>query len=365
MQVHAPSSALPLLRGKRRLCVCLLLASFASGCSTSGTNGPTITTIAGTGADGSSGDGGLALKAEFNSIWGVAVDSKGNVYVSDGSTQVIRKITVSTGIISTYAGNGTFGYSGDKGLATAAQLFGPFGITFDSSDNLYIADRGNFVIRKVTASTGIITTIAGIAGSSKLSGDGGLATLATFDLPQSVAINAAGDVYVGDDLDGRVRKISASTGIITTVAGGGASKAEGVPATSASIQPDGIALDSTGTLYIGDRVLEAVRKVDPVTGLITTIAGNGTYGTSNGSGPATTAALSTPDAIAFSPSGNIYIGDYADGAVHRLDPSNSILYSVAASPQFMGIVSIAFDSSGALYVADGPNRIVRKITGIP
>jgi len=314
--------------------------------------------------DGSSGDGGLAVNAEFNSIWGVAVDSKGNVYISDGANEVVGKVDASTGIISNYAGNGSYGYSGDNGPAASAQLFSPFGIAFDSSDNLYIADRGNFVIRKVAASTGIITTIAGVAGISGLSGDGGPAALATFDLPQSVAVDAFGDVYVGDDSDGHVRMISASNGTIKTVAGGGTNRGEGVPAVTADIQPDGIAVDRTGTLYIGDRVHEGVRKVDPVTGLITTIAGNGSYG-SSGNGSATSGALASPDAIAFSASGQVYIGDYADGAIHCVDPFTSLMYLVAGNPQFTSIVAIAFDSSGALYVADGSARVVRRITGIP
>jgi sugar lactone lactonase YvrE len=340
----------------------LLLLCFATACSSSG---PIITTVAGTGADGSSGDSGPAIKADFNSIWGVAVDSKGDFYISDEANETVRKVTVSTGIISTYVGNGTSGYSGDNGPATSAQLAAPFGIAFDSSDNLYIADRGNFVIRKVAASTGIITTIAGTAGESSLSGDGGLATRATFDLPQSIAIDAAGNVYVGDDSDGHVRKIVTSTGIITTVAGGGTSKAEGVPAITADIQPDGIAVDGTGTLYIGDRVHEGVRKVDPATGLIATIAGGGSSG-SNGNGVAATGvAMVTPDAIAFSPSGYIYVGDYGDGAINRIDLSTGLIYSVAGSPNFSSIPAIAFDSSGSLYAADSELRIVREITRIP
>jgi sugar lactone lactonase YvrE len=352
-------------RGNRALLLFALALCFVSGCSNSSQNsGLTITTVAGTGADGSAGDGGSALNAEFNSIFGLAVDSKGNFYISDAANETVRKVTVSTGIISIYAGNGTFGYSGDKGPATSAQLNFPCGIAFDASDNLYIADRGSFVIRKVSASTGIITTIAGTPGVSELSGDGGLATLATFDLPQSVAVDAAGDVYVGDDSDGHVRKISASTGIITTVAGGGTNKAEGVSATTADIQPDGIAIDKTGTLYIGDRVHEGVRKVDPATGLITTIAGTGTYGSSGGGISATSAELSTPAALAFSPTGYLYIGDVGDGAVHRVDLSTGMIYSVAGYPDFRSIWAISFDSFGALYAVDTENRIVRKITGI-
>jgi len=342
-----------------------LALCFVSGCSGSAPTLPTVTTVAGDGTVGSTGDGGLALNAEFNTIWGVAVDSKGNLYISDGANETVRKVTRSKGIISTYAGNGTYGYSGDNGLATSAQLAAPFGIAFDSSDNLYIADRGNFVIRKVAAATGMITTIAGTAGRSGFSGDGGLATLATFTLPQSVAVNGAGDVYVGDDSDGHVRKISASTGVITTVAGGGTNQGEGISALAAEIQPDGVAVDSTGTLYIGDRVHEGVRKVNSSTGVITSIAGNGTYGSSGGGITATRAPLSSPSGIAFSGSGDIYIGDFADGAVHWVDPSSGLIFFVAGYPVFTNAGAIAFDSTGALYVADSQARIVRKITGIP
>ena len=218
----------------------------------------------------------------------MAVDASGNLYIADTGNNRIRKVSA-TGIITTVAGNGSAGYSGDGGPATSAQLDGPEGVAVDGSGNLYIADTCNNRIRKVSA-TGIITTVAG-NGSAGYSGDGGPATSAQLSLPAGVAVDGSGNLYIADSGNNRIRKVSA-TGIITTVAGNGSPgySGDGGPATSAQLnQPAGVAVDASGNLYIADSSNNRIRKVS-ATGIITTVAGNGFDGYSGDGGPATSAA---------------------------------------------------------------------------
>ena len=174
--------------------------------------------MAGNGTAGHSGDGGPATSAELSYPSGVAVDTAGNIYIADSTNNRIRKVAASTGDISTVAGNGTAGYSGDGGAATSAELSNPIGVVVDAAGNIYIADEVNNRIREVTASTGIITTVAG-DGTRGYSGDGGAATSAELYYPFGVSVDAAGNIYIADYGNARVRKVTASTGIITTVAG--------------------------------------------------------------------------------------------------------------------------------------------------
>jgi len=284
-----------------------------------------ITTIAGTGTAGNTGDGGLATSAKLNFPMGLALDASGNIYIADFYNMNIRKVTISTGIISTVAGNGTAGFSGDGGLATAAELYYPFGIAVDGSGNIYIGDLKNSRVRKVTASTGLISTIAG-NGTAGYSGDGGLAAAAELNYLQIIILDAANNIYIADQENNRVRKIDATTGIITTIAGNGTGgfAGDGGLATAAELSyPTGLAFDKSGNLYIGDQNNKRVRKVTKSTGIITTVAGNGTSGFSGDGGSPTSAKLSFLDGVAVDASGAVYIADTGNNRIRKVTPASS------------------------------------------
>ncbi|MFT4111200.1 choice-of-anchor D domain-containing protein [Silvibacterium sp.] len=270
----------------------------------------TITTVAGNGTTGYSGDNGSATSAELNHPAGVALDSDGNLYIADTGNNRVRKVD-DTFTITTVAGNGTSGYSGDGGAATGAELASPAGIAVDSSGNIYIADAANNVVREIAASTGIISTIAG-TGSAGSSGDGGLATSAKLNYPLGVALDSAGNLYIADGGNNKVREVAASTGIITTVAGTGTAgySGDGGAATSAELyQPSDVKVDAGSNLYICDSYNNRLRVVSGSTGIITTLAGNGTDGHSGDGGPAPQAELQLPAGIALDRNGNLYSSD--------------------------------------------------------
>jgi uncharacterized protein (TIGR03437 family) len=292
-----------------------------------------ITTVAGNGNAGFSGDGGPATMASLNIDIvgvGIAVDGSGNLYIADAFNNRIRKVSTD-GIITTVAGNGfgastgNGGFSGDGGPATAAELYLPSGVAVDGSGNLFIADLGNIRIRKVSAS-GVISTFAG-NGTTGFSGDGGLATSAALNLAQAVAVDGSGNLFIADSGNNRIRKVSAS-GIITTVAGNGPScsassangcgsfSGDGGPATSAGLDgPAAVAVDGSGDLFIVDSGNIRIREVS-AGGVITTVAGDGEFlafifpGPVPGDGgPATSASLSGPAGVAVDGSGDLFIAD--------------------------------------------------------
>ena len=252
------------------------------------------------------------------------MDGAGNLYISDQSNQRIRKVTAATGIITTVAGNGTAGYSGDGGPATSAELNFPAGVAVDSAGNLYIADYNNSVIRKVHTS-GIMTTVAG-NGTGGYSGDSGPATSAELYLPIGVAVDGAGNLYIADTGNQHIRKVDAS-GIITTVAGNGTAgySGDGGLAISAQLdRPTSAAVDSAGNLYIADTGNQRIRKVN-ASGIITTVAGNGTNGYSGDSGPATIAELYNPVGVAVDGAGNLYIADLSNQRIREVNVTTSAL----------------------------------------
>jgi RHS repeat-associated protein len=271
-----------------------------------------ITTVAGNGTGGFSGDGGSALSAELYLPSGVAVDSSGNIYIADTYNNRIRKVTASTGIITTVAGNRTGSYPGDSGPALAAWLASPLGIAFDASGNLYVADSADCLVRKIVISTGIITSVAGNGVACAYAGDGYAATVAELNYPSAVALDPSGNFYIADRNNFRVRKVTLSTGKISTVAGTGVngSSGDGGLATVAKIGPTGVAVDGSGNLYIADASGSSVRKVLASNGIINTVAGNGTVGYSGDGGLATSASLNIPTAVALDAGGNnLFLSD--------------------------------------------------------
>ncbi len=271
--------------------------------------------MAGTGTEGFSGDDGPATSAELDLPLAVAVDSDGNLYIADNGNNRIRK--VSNGVITTVAGSsGTPGFGGDNGPATSATLSSPQGVAVDSSGNLYIADAFNFRIRKVTK--GVISTVAG-NGTAGYSGDNGPATSAELGETYGLAVDSTGNLYIADNSNSRIRKVS--NGVIATVAGGGSplsGNGDNGPATSAALSfPEGLALDSAGDLYIADTSDDSIRKVS--SGVITTVAGIGFGpGGLGDNGPATSAQLNGPAAVAVDSAGRIYIADTSNNRIRLL-----------------------------------------------
>jgi hypothetical protein len=266
-----------------------------------------IYNFAGNGIAGYSGNGGPATNAELYGPWGVAVSSNGQVYIADTVNNRIR-VVFTNGTINTFAGNYIAGYSGDGGPATSAELSGPTAVAVSSTGQVYIADTGNNVIRVVNTN-GIINTFAGnyIAGYS---GDGGPATSAELFNPFGVAVSSTGQVYIADTSNSRIRVVF-TNGTITTFAGNGTGgySGDGGPATSAELfTPFGVAASSTGQVYIADTGNNRVRVVF-TNGTINTFAGNGIGGYSGDGGPATSAELTGPNAVAVSSTGQVYISD--------------------------------------------------------
>jgi uncharacterized protein (TIGR03437 family) len=331
-----------------------------------------IGTAAGNGSFSDSGDGGPATAAQLWDPRAVAIDATGNLYISDLSNGRIRKVSTA-GIITTVAGNGSYGYSGDGGPATAAQLNSAAGIAVDSAGNLYIADSLNNRIRAVSA-TGMITTVAG-NGTGGYSGDGGPAIHAELSGPQGVALDASGNLYIAESGNHRVRRVS-TAGIITTVAGNGSPgyAGDGGMATSAQFSgPDAIASDSAGNLYVADFNNNRVRKV-AVSGVITTVAGNGAMGSGGSGGPATSAQIGHPIGVAVDAAGNLYIAGalsfvwkvsiagiatvIGDGA-NAVQPADGV---PATESLINGAIGLTVDASGNIYVAESGGQAIRLLT---
>ncbi len=340
----------------------------------------TITTMAGNGVQGYSGDGGPATSAALNLPRGVAVDAAGNVYVADASNHRIRRVAAGTGTISTVAGGGGYGYSGDGGPAVGASLFYPHDVAVDSAGNLYIADIENSRVRRVDGVTGVITTLAG-TGSAGFSGDGGLATLARLNAPEGVAVDGRGNVFIADMVEQRVRRVDQQTGVITTVAGNGTGgySGDGGAASSASLwEPASVAVGTDGSLYIGDYRNHRVRRVDAVSGVITTVAGSGVAGSSGDGGPAISASLMYPHTVALDRAGRLYITDNGNGRVRRVDLGTGVITTIAGNgvagyagdggpatdASFQGPYGVAVDGDGNVYVGDPGNHRVRKVTAL-
>ena len=373
------------------LATTILVTASLSGCSgSSGSNATSsigvIATVAGNGKNGYSGNGGPAIAAQLNQPSCAVADNGGNLYIGDSATNTIRKVAAATGIISLYAGNGVAGYAGDGGPAVSASMYAPAGCVLDSSGNLYVAETGNNVVRKIVASTGIITTVAGTrsgqgCAEGGFGGDGGPAAKAELFCPNGVAIDASGDLFISDSNNQRVREVNGQTGVITTIAGNGTYgySGNGGAATDAMMgNPEQLALDSAGNLYIAEQGESVIAKVNLSTGIISTVAGNGTTGTGvvkGDGGPATVAQLSGPQGVVLDTAGNIFVADSNNQRVRKVDASSGVITTVAgtttgysgnggpaAQAQLHNPWGLFFDASGNLYIADSDNGVVRKVT---
>ncbi len=394
-----------------------------------------IVTVAGGGT--SSLEGLPATAVILSGVSALATDARGNVYVSDTGANSVYRISKAEGTISVFAGNGGGTFSGDGGQATQASLKNPRGLVFDEAGNLYIADSGNGRVRKVDAITGRITTFAGdpdrsdigdngpatsaqlftpaglawnqgslyitettydhngvrkvdpqgtittVAGKhlevSGFSGDGGLATEAVFSEPGAIAVDGSGNLYIADSANSRVRRVDAASRIVTTVIGGGSPAddvGDGGLGTDAKLaRPTALVFDAAGKLLIADAYNQRglIRKYDPVSKIITTIAGNGDYGGGD-DGPAKEAGIYAPFALAIDANQNIFVHDGSNGSVRRIDAATQIITRFAGGGNFIGDgrvapaavlslpLGIAVDARGDLLITDPGHSLLRKVS---
>lgn len=311
-----------------------------------------ITTAAGTGTCGYNGDGILATAAELNLPRGVALDTAGNLYISDTLNHRVRKVN-SSGMISTFAGTGQNGFSGDGGLATSAKVGNPRAVTV-SNGSLYITNAGGSRVRFVNLSTNIINTYAGSVFG--YDGDGHSLLSSEFSLVGPVSFDSSGNPYFDDTFNGRLRK--ATGGIVNTIAGG--YLGDGAKATSAAlVLPEALAIDKLGNVFIADYTGNRVRKVSA--GIMSTIAGTGINGYSGDTGPGTSATLNGPLGVAVDSNGNVFIADTFNNVIRKVDTTGTIT-TFATNANFCDLLQMATDSANNLYVADDCTSVIFKIT---
>lgn len=285
-----------------------------------------LTIVAGTGTQGFSGDGSPATSSTLDSPQGLAVVSSGLLYIADTNNHRIRLLNLATGVLTTIAGTGVAGYSGDGGSALSAQLFHPTALAADSSGDLYLADTGNHRIRRIDAVSGVISTVAG-NGSQGSSSSSLPATQSAIDSPMGLALDPAGNLFLADSHNHRILRVDATSGIMTTVAGTGSAgfSGDGAPASSASLAlPQGITIDSTGNLLFADAENHRIRRIDGSTGAITTVAGSGVQGFSGDGAPAISATLDSPRSTAISSQAAPLFSDTHNGRVREVEASNIV-----------------------------------------
>ena len=353
----------------------LFLSSGIASAALAASGAGVLSTVAGAGDAGYSGDGGPAVKAQLNQPFQCSKDRAGNLYIAEANNHCVRRVDAATGTITTVAGTGQKGYSGDGGPATAATFNEPYGVLPDRGGNLFIVDRLNAVIRRVDAKTHVVTTYAG-TGQKGYGGDGGPAGRAMFKEPNAFDLDPEGNLYIADVADCRIRRVDARTHVISTVAGTGRNEfsGDGGPAVAGGIRgARGVALDRDGNLYICEREGNRVRKVDRGTGIIHIVAGTGAKGYSGDGGPALRATFNGPKWIHVGPDGNVYVVDTENHCVRRIDGRTNVITTVAGGHRGPdgdgGRADKAglnrphgcwLDEKGVLFIADTENHRVRS-----
>ncbi len=334
-----------------------------------------IRSIAGTGQPGYAGDGGPATQAQLNQPFGVVIGPDKHLYICDTGNHVIRKID-EQGIITTVAGTGQAGYSGNGGPALKAQLFEPYEVRFDSNGDLYFVEMKNHLIRKVAMKTAIISTIAG-TGKQGFSGDDGPATEATFSRPHSIQFAPNGDLYICDIGNHRLRKISKESSIVTTVSGTGEKKLPDDGAAFAGaplLGPRAIDFDHRGDLWLALREGNRVYRFDMITGTLHHVAGTGKKGFTGNRGPAKLATLSGPKGVSIGPKGNVYLADTESHSVRMVDLKKGTLELIAGDGSkgdgsdgdplkcaMARLHGVYVSADGTLYIGDSETHRVRMV----
>ena len=352
----------------------LWIADFGNGAIREYPPNGTVSTVVGNSSRGSVAytEGGFATATVLAGPHSVVVDSSGNIYIADADDNRVRVVSQTTSRITTFAGAGNYGFSGDGSAANAAEVNTPNAVGVDPSGNVYFVDLFNFRVRMVSKS-GAISTVAG-NGAFRFAGDGGSAPGAQMNGPSAVAVSAASGVYISDTNNQRIRQIN-SSGVIATAAGNGTPGFAGDGGAGSSAQvafPGGIVADASGNLYFADTGNQRVRKI--ANGTISTVAGNGSTGYSGDGGSAVSASLNSPSALALDSAGNLYIADYSNNVIRKV--SNGVISTVAGSGLYAytgdgglataaglnGPMGLALDASGNLYIADSGNHVVRIVT---
>jgi streptogramin lyase len=334
-----------------------------------------VVTFAGTGKPGYSGDGGPATNAQLNNPYGLARGLDGGLYICDMDNHVIRKIT-RDGIISTVAGTGKRGYSGDGGIATRAELNEPYEVRFDKEGNIFFVEMRNGVVRRVDAKTKIISTVAG-TGKAGFSGDGGAATSATLNQPHSIQLDPVGDLFICDIGNHRIRKVVMKTGMISTFAGTGERTAnrDGAKISGAPLNgPRAIDFDKVGNLWLALREGNSVYKFDLKAGTIHHVAGTGQNGFTGNGGPAKQATLSGPKGLSIAPNGSVYLTDTESHSIRMLDLRRGTIGLIAGTGErgdgpdgdplkckLSRPHGVFVDADGKIFVGDSEAHRVRVI----
>jgi len=347
-----------------------------------------MSTAAGTGAPGSSGNGAKAVKAELTQPVAVAVDASGNLYIADRASNTVREVAASTGVISNALSGSAPGIAGRSVSASGSAAAGPglshpSAVALDPTGNIYVLDQASSTVSRFSPSTGSLTIVAGSpAGLSGYSGDNGKATGAQLNLPSGMAFDSLGNLYIADTANNRIREVAASTGVITRVAGNGTAGYSGDagPAAAAQVsRPAAVATDSKGNVFIADTGNAVIRKLDVTTGNISTVAGDGILGFAGDNAAATSAQLNEPKGIAVDPHGDLFVADSGNQRIREVNARTGVISTIAGD-QTQGYAgdggpssraelnnpsATAIDASGNLYIADAGNGVVRKVLPDP